>query len=48
MIGENNGNKELPHKSIRIRIYNKYTLPLTGVVDADRIDDEATMKILTK
>jgi len=26
----------------------QYTLPLTGVVNADRIDDEATHLILTK
>ena len=40
-------------KNYLIKVYGlgytgQYTLPLTGVVDADRIDDEATHLILTK
>ena len=40
-------------KNHLIKVYGlgytgQYTLPLTGVVDADRIDDEATHLILTK
>ena len=40
-------------KNYLIKVYGlgytgQYTLPLTGVVDADRIDDEATYLILTK
>jgi hypothetical protein len=40
-------------KNYLIKVYGlgykgQYTLPLTGVVDADRIDDEAAHLILTK
>ncbi len=40
-------------KNYLIKVYGlgytgQYTLPLTGVVDADRIDDEATHLIITK
>mgnify|MGYP007012467079 CR=1 FL=1 len=40
-------------KNYLIKVYGlgytgQYTLPLTGVVDADRIDAEATHLILTK
>ena len=40
-------------KNYLIKVYGlgyigEYTLPLTGVVDADRINDEATHLIITK
>ena len=40
-------------KNYLIKVYGlgytgQYTLPLTGIVDADRISDEATHLIITK
>jgi len=40
-------------KNYRIRVFGlgytgQYTLPLSGIVDADRINDEATHLIITK
>ena len=40
-------------KKYLIKVYGlgytgQYTLPLTGIVDADRINDEATHLIITK
>ena len=40
-------------KNYLIKVYGlgyigQYTLPLTGIVDADRINDEATHLIITK
>ena len=40
MKGENNGNTQHLIKVYGLG-YTQYTLPLAGVVDADRIDDEA-------
>ena len=45
--------KTMETKNYLIKVYGlgytgQYTLPLTGIVDSDRINDEATHLIITK